>query len=108
MVVGALFFKANHTIDLQLSWYSFIFSAYTYCNVSITNYNKGITNNNTLKENTMTKVNSVYSTENGGYSADIYKVSFGYKVNITRNNKTQVYYCKSESRCYNVINNTTK
>ena len=51
----------------------------------------------------MTKVNSVFSTENGGYSADIYKVTVGYKVDITRNNKIQVCYCKNESDCYNVI-----
>ena len=46
-----------------------------------------MTNNNTLKGNTMTKVNSVYSTRNGGYSAHIYKVAAGYKVDITRNKK---------------------
>ena len=69
----------------------------------ITSYNKSMTNNNTLKGNTMTKVNSVYSTRNGGYSAHIYKVATGYKVDITRNKKTYVYYCKSESDCYNAI-----
>ena len=67
-----------------------------------------MTNNITPKGNTMNKVNSVYSTENGGYSADIYKVAVGYKVDITRNNKIQVCYCKSESDCYNVVNNITK
>ena len=54
----------------------------------------------------MPKVNSVYSTENGGYSADIYKVAAGYRVDFTRKDKTYVYYCKSESDCYKAINNT--
>ena len=62
-----------------------------------------MTNNNALTGNTMIKVNSVYSTKNGGYSAHIYKVATGYKVDITRNKKTYVYYCKSESDCYNTI-----
>ena len=60
-------------------------------------------NNNNTKGTTMNKVNSVYSTRNGGYSAHIYKVAAGYKVDITRNKKTYVYYCKSEGDCYNAI-----
>ena len=66
-------------------------------------YNKGMTSNTTPKETTMNKVNSVYSTRNGGYSAHIYKVAIGYKVDITRNKKTYVYYCKNEGDCYNAI-----
>ena len=51
----------------------------------------------------MTPINSVYSTENGGYSAYIYKSSMGYRVEITRKDKTYVYYCKNEADCYNAI-----
>jgi len=70
--------------------------------------------NNTInfarpKKATMNEpIDSIFSTANGGYSAYIYKVSCGYKVDITRQDKTCVYYCKSESDCYNVITNATK
>ena len=68
--------------------------------------------NNTInfarpKRTTMNEpVDSVFSTIDGGYSAYIYKVSCGYKVDITRKNKTYVYYCTSIPECYNAINLT--
>ena len=85
-----------------------IIIAYCYCNATIIIYNESMTNNNTLtlKETKMTLVDSVFSTIGGGYSAYIYKVSCGYKVDITRKNKTYVYYCTSIPECYNAINLT--
>ena len=62
----------------------------------------------TIHTNTAKPIDSIFSTANGGCSAYIYKVSCGYKVDITRQDKTCVYYCKSESDCYNVITNATK
>ena len=65
-------------------------------------------NNNNAKENSMIKIDTIHSTYNGGYSANLWKGTMGYRVDIQYDNKTYVYYCTNDADCYTAISNLTK
>ena len=79
-------------------------------------YNKSMTNNNNNRENKMTTaaqqfkaihINSIFSTMNGGYDAEIDRVNChtgnAYRIIVQHLGETYVHYSSTEDDCYDYM-----
>ena len=64
-------------------------------------------NNNNKKENKMIHINSIFSTMNGGYDAEIDRVNChtgnAYRIIIQYLGETYLHYSSTEDGCYDYL-----
>jgi hypothetical protein len=67
-----------------------------------------IRNNGNTKGNEMLHINSIYSTFDGGYSAEFHKSDNAYRIIIQRSDRTYVHYSSTEQGCYDYLYNLVR
>ena len=61
-------------------------------------------NNNNERKNTMNHhINSIYSTMNGGYEAEIDRTGAAYRIIIQHLGQTYLHYARNEDDCYDYL-----
>jgi len=67
-------------------------------------YNRDMTSNNNNRGNTMNHhINSIYSTMNGGYDAEIDRTGAAYRIIIQHLGATYLHYSSTEDGCYDYL-----
>ena len=56
----------------------------------------------------MLHINSIYSTFDGGYSAEFHKSDNAYRIIIQRSDRTYVHYSSTEQGCYDYLYNLVR
>ena len=68
-------------------------------------YNRDMasSNNNNERKNTMTHINSIFSTMDGGYDAEIDRTGAAYRIIIQHLGETYLHYSSTEDGCYDYL-----